>query len=122
MNSIKSLGFIVALSFLVAIPSQANITVNPSAVMFGSVKMGMSGFRMVSVINNSSEAVNVQVSMGCPMGINVNSGCYMLNAYGSCSINISYRPIRPVYDFCDINVRDSKGSLSFVHISGNGIR
>lgn len=122
MNSIKSLGFIVALSFLIAIPSYANISVNPSAVMFGSVKIGTSGFRMVSVINNSSEAVNVQVSVGCPMGINVNSGCYMLNPYGSCTINISYRPMRPGYDSCNINVRDSKGSLSFVQISGHAIR
>lgn len=122
MNSFKSFGLIGLLSIFIAIPSFANIMVSPSAVMFGSVKVGMTQFRTVNVYNNGGESVNLQVSAGCPMDIHVNNGCYSVYPNGSCSININYRPSRPGGSFCSVNVRDSLGSFSSVNVSGNGVK
>lgn len=119
-DSMKIL-FLVAIATLISIPSFASITVSPSHVMFGQVKMHQYNQRMVQVRNNGKESVNIRMSGYCAE-YRVSNHCYSLNQYGSCNVMVTFNPSRPGYHTCNMTFRASNGSVSYLNISGTAVR
>ena len=116
--------FVLVLAMLFAIPSFARLTVSPSYVQFGTVKVGgfSRGSRSVYIQNRSQQAVNVNVGGYCA-DFRVQSMCLSkLYSNSSCTVNIEYRPARVGYHNCSLTVRDSEGDYQTISINGNAVQ
>lgn len=119
MKSIIALAFAI----LFAIPSFADISVSPSSLMFGSVKVGQFGYnQQIAYVRNTGDTTeNVYVSGYCPQDFRVSNTCYgNLPRYGQCQITVQFKPTRTGYHSCSYSVRGAKGMTSYINISGTG--
>ena len=127
MNNLKWAFVAVALSgsLLSTTPAAAYISASPSFVSFPDTPVnGIGSSRSVTVRNNSNETVEgLNIYDNCFGDFQVsNYGCYgRLGPYGSCSLNVQYRPISEGYRSCSIQINGS-GSYESVSISGRGVR
>lgn len=114
---------LIAVAILFSIPSFADIWVSPGSVMFGQVKAGNGQYRQRSVqVQNRGEATRVSVGGYCGGNFRVTNNCYNLNKYGTCYIDITFRPTSKGSHHCNIDVRDLKtGRSQRVYASGYGI-
>lgn len=116
----KSL-FLVLVAVLFAVPSFADLYVSPTFVTFGHTKVGDHFYhqRTVSVQNRGEKPAQVNVQGFCSTHFRVQNNCYTLSKYGSCQINIVYRPTLKGSHSCNISVRSQTGGLTNVNISGS---
>lgn len=113
--------FLVAIATLISIPSFASISVTPGYISFGRVKLNGQVQRMVTVRNNGQEAVRISTSGYCSHFSTMNH-CHTLNKYASCSINVRFRPTMLGNHSCNLTIRASNGSVSYINMNGNAVR
>lgn len=115
----------MALLLLLPMTATASIQAFPSSVNFGQVEINSLARRQsVQVRNMSNEPTRLQISKSCPLGFQVwDFGCGLsLPAYGTCSLDIEFRPTREGYHSCTIWIRsDSNFSTETVQLSGTGV-
>jgi hypothetical protein len=101
----------------------AQLSVSPSYVDFGDVRIDGGGFRYTSVWvrNSSNEQVSVYVGNSCFSPFYSSNSCYTLQPYGSCTVNIEFTPRSEGYHSCSININGGRGGFATIHVRGRGV-
>jgi hypothetical protein len=113
--------FFFSLISIIAIHyAHADINVSPLWVNFGYTRVGSFQSQTVWVSNRFNEAIQVTTTSNCFGDIQVQNGCYgYLSGYGSCTIQVQYRPMSTGSDSCSIDVRDSTSDWKSVGVNGS---
>ncbi|MCB0348858.1 MAG: hypothetical protein KDD37_08475 [Bdellovibrionales bacterium] len=103
--------------------AHAQLSASPSYVNFGdvSVDSGLGRRTTVFVNSQSNQDNSVYVSNSCFGSFYTYNNCYTLPPYGSCTIQVEYKPIREGYESCSMSIRGSRGGFTTLTISGRGV-
>lgn len=115
--------WIFTILLLTSLNAHAQLSASPSFVDFGdvSIENGFGRRTSVSIYSNSNESNTVFVNNSCFGAFYTNNNCYTLMPYGSCSIQIEYRPRRAGYDSCSININGNRGGYTSINVRGRGV-
>jgi len=111
---------ILGLILFIAPITQANayVSVNPSSMEFGGVRVGTSSYQTFFLQNFGTQAVQVN---GCFVSgaFQCQMSCFYLPPGGSCTGSVIFRPLSETYEFATvtINMTTDFASIS-VHGSG----
>lgn len=100
--------------------AQANLSVYPSNINFGTLEEGdFTRSRMVTVQNTGREATRVRVSGSCSGNISATDNCFFeLDSFNTCTITFRFRPQRVGSSRCSVQVSSQNGGFSSVTASG----
>ena len=117
--SMKTL--ILSLILFIAPITQANayVSVNPSSMEFGGVKVGTSSSQMFFLQNFGGQAVQVN---GCFVSgtFQCQMSCFYLPPGGSCSGSVVFRPLSETYEFNTVTINMTTDFAS-ISVHGSGI-
>lgn len=115
--------WIFTVLLFVSFNAHAQLSASPSFVNFGDVSVdnGFGRRTSVNVYSNSNEQNTVFVNNSCFGAFYTTNNCYTLMPYGSCTIQIEYRPRREGYDSCNININGNRGGYTSVSVRGRGV-
>jgi hypothetical protein len=108
--------------FMCGVSAKAQISASPSFIDFGDLTVNQ-GWRQTSVWvrNNSNQPLNLYVSNSCFGSFYSYNNCYSMQPYGSCSIQVEFRPRREGYESCNINISANPSGYASISIRGRGV-
>lgn len=122
--SLKNIALICSIVIswtMVAQQSFADIKLDKSEILFGGVPMRTVSIQTFKVYNNGYETVIVDATKYCPAEFDIERKRFVVYPGESRVIKASFTPTTPYFKYCNISVRDSDGSGSYITLSGRGI-
>jgi hypothetical protein len=101
--------------------AEANVSMSPSFVEFGSVLVGGIRSRSIYVRNDTNERVNISIFHSCFSEINVMGNCSSLGPRGICTLSVTFHPRTAGRKSCSVRASSSAGGSASAWVSGTAI-